>query len=597
MHLSRILFLTLLLAFAALSLSLTGCQPEDGSSGASGMSTVTLAFTDAASDELESFEVEITSIRLRRLSGARTTVLQTPVVVDLVTLSDLSEILRVLELPVAWYVGGDITFNWNSARARIRGQASDANLVDSSGLALTGLASVGLNFEGLGVILTANRHRVLEFDFDLDRSIFVDATANELSVAPSILVRWDRNDPKTLVTFGEIASMSVSTNSFTTTIQRPNRPSIGQVECLVTGSTVYQINGTPYTGSAGLLELEALGLGARVQTYGFVDPNLGSIRITYVEAGVGTWGGPTAVVQGEVRARSGGAGSDPVLTVRGRSASSTGRAFMLNTDFTVNLSSASTQVIRRGAVTPLDTDDINVGQTITVYGNLAGTTMSANSASDLVRLNPVRIYGFANANPSGGQVNINLSRIWLRNINLFDFDVSGSVQANPSSFSVAATVSTAGVSAGTALEFRGFFVPVNQSGADFEASSLTNLDLTPWGVRVRYSPTSSTAISSIGSTQIELDTSSAQIAVYDKILLGTNPLPTNSPKFRSKSGFTIFAILRNGEINVYLDFNAFSADLELKTNAGGRIFTFGGVGDLNLSTNTLTASLIIVTMN
>ena len=78
---------------------LAACTAETGG-GDSTPATLTVALTDAASDELSSFCVDVESIRLVRANGSSVGVLSDTTRVDLVTLTDVSQILNVVQVPV-----------------------------------------------------------------------------------------------------------------------------------------------------------------------------------------------------------------------------------------------------------------------------------------------------------------------------------------------------------------------------------------------------------------------------------------------------------------------------------------------------------------
>ncbi len=566
----------------------TACNDDSSDNG-----SVTVALTDIASEDLETFQVDVTSIQLRRTYGGIVTLLREPVRVDFTTLGDLSEILTIVDVPVSFYTGGTISFNWNTAVAHLNGKTEHAALLNTDGNTLTGTTALELTFPAGMLHVRAWAHRLLEFDFDLNSSVEVDLPNNTVTVAPTIFVRVDRDDPKTLITGGELAGVDIRTNVFFSTLQRPNGTPIGEVTCLTTALTVYQIDGESFVGSDGLIALASLPQGTWVQTYGTKGPLPGQVQVSCAEAGVGTIGGGTDIVDGLVTARTGGPGADPVLTVLGHSVNSTGSAVNLNTSFTVNLSLANTAVVRRGVATSYTADDINVGQAVRAFGTLAGTTLDATAPDSVLRQKPTRVFGFANGGPTGGIVDLTLTRIHHRAAGTFNFDVSGVNQADPANFLVdPGGLSLSGIGLDSALEFQGFFPAVNAAGADFIASSLTNRDTASSWLRLRFQPVSATAFSSFSATRIELDPTGSLVAVIDRGFVGTTPLPTDpAPTVEAASGFTLFVIIQDGGVAIYLNFGDFSLELEDRTQAGAKLYHFGAIGIYNESTNIIEASL------
>src|SRR5262249_33597977 len=70
---------------------LASCGGSGG--GNSDNATVSVAMTDSASDQVDSFTVDVTRIQLTHKSGAVVNVVSSALTVDLTSLSDLSQIL------------------------------------------------------------------------------------------------------------------------------------------------------------------------------------------------------------------------------------------------------------------------------------------------------------------------------------------------------------------------------------------------------------------------------------------------------------------------------------------------------------------------
>lgn len=575
---------------------LGGCAGSDGD----GIGTVSVSLTDAPSDALESFEVRIESVRLRRANGGLVTLLSEPVEADLLDLTDLGDLITVAELPAAFYVGGQLDIDWSSARARIAGKTQDAQVLSGDGSALAGTASIALDFPLNFLLIVAGRHRLLEFDFDLDSSLDVDDANNRVYVAPSIVLRVDPSSPRTLVTSGELRAVATGSLQFLTTLQRPNGEAVAFVTHSASASTVFHVDGEAYVGANGIRALASLDAGARVRSYGTA-VSAGVVSATYVEAGRGTLGDADAdVVQGLVTARTGGPGSDPVLTVVGRSLDTAGRSVRLNTSFTVSLSRLGTEVVRFGSLEASDTDDVNVGQRVRIFGELSGTTLDASEAGSVVRIQPTRIFGFATGPAVGGLLTIRLSRIQHRGVGQFDFDVSGIQQADPDALVVdVSRVSASGVTADTPVELQGLFPAVNVAGADFTATALTDRGQAFSWLRLRYLPAAETAVSDVTSQAIELDPAGAAIASIDRGFVGSTLLPDDpSPSIRAgSSGLGLFTVIGGGSVAIFLEFSQFASEIETRIAAGARVYAIRAIGLYSESGNSLTAATGIASLD
>src|SRR5262245_58422262 len=89
---------------------------SSGSSSEDDTASVSVAMTDAASDQVASFSVDVTGIRLTHQSGAVVNVLGSRLNLDLTSLSDLSQILNIADVPAGRYIGANITLDFANAR-------------------------------------------------------------------------------------------------------------------------------------------------------------------------------------------------------------------------------------------------------------------------------------------------------------------------------------------------------------------------------------------------------------------------------------------------------------------------------------------------
>ena len=126
------------LASALVGLALfSGCGAAGGGVGGANPN-LTVSITDAASDDVESFTVQVTSIDLRKLGGTTVSVVSTPTTVDLATLSDTSQILHAGTVPAGTYVSATITLDFTNSVCMLNGQSTPATILDDAGNPLTG---------------------------------------------------------------------------------------------------------------------------------------------------------------------------------------------------------------------------------------------------------------------------------------------------------------------------------------------------------------------------------------------------------------------------------------------------------------------------
>ena len=461
-----------LLVLGAPALLLPACGGGGGDDA--GSAGLTVAITDAASDELASFVVDVVSIELSRIGGDVVSALPGPARVDLVTLESASQILNVLSVPAGTYTRAEVTFDFGNARAQLLDEATPATILDGDGMALSGRLTLPVSI-GDALAVAADRHRVLELDFDLDHSVTVDAAANEVRVEPAIVVRVDRSDPRELLFAGALLAVSPATSTFEIELRTSAGARVTDLVVGVDRSTRYQVDGDPFVGAAGLAALAALPAGTWVQGAGRIDPREARIEAFHVEAGGGTFNGGADLVEGHVVGRVGGAGADAILTVLGHSEDRSHTTVRLNETFTIATAFASTKVLMRGGTDALDTDRINVGQRVRVFGTLTGPVgMDATGATDIVRLLPTRIEGFANAPiAGGGQLGVDVVRVGRRAADLFAWSEGGPTPPDPRALVIATGLrgGALGIEAGTAVAAIGFFAAVDDADEDAVAST------------------------------------------------------------------------------------------------------------------------------
>ena len=583
------------------------CDDNNSSSGSTGtgtqqsqMGSATISLTDAPSDDIESFQIDVTAVTLTRASGAVSSVLDQTANVDLTELQELGDVLNIADLPVGLYTSASMTFDFSTASARLVGQTTDAALKDSAGNALTGLVSVPVSFGNSTINIVANRLTLVEFDFDLDTTVTVDTTANEISVEPTIVMKVDPTDAKSLILLGELVSVDTAATTFDMQLKRPNRPAIRTVTCASNSLTAFQINGDVLLGDAGLTALSGLATASRVQCYGATNPTTQQIDVSHVEAGTGTIGSGTDIVHGYVISRDVGAGQDPSLTVRGHSVNASGTRINFNTDFTVNLSLTNSKVVKRASTQSFSSDDINVGQAIRVFGSLTGTTISADTASDLTRLMPTRVSGFANGSISGGLLPVTVTRIGLRPVSNYNFTVNGNSQASMGNFSVSVgSAATSGITTNTPIQVDGFMTTVDSTGADFAATAITNFTNAPSAILLYYLPASTSAVTSATSSSISFGTDSAFIAKVNQGFVGAQNLsatPDTTIVPNTTAWFKLFILNNDGQVSLFSDFGEYVDELNAQLAAGKQLRRFSGVGSFDSTTNTLTTSFTSISV-
>lgn len=583
------------------SVSVASCSNAgDGTGSTTSTGPVTVAITDGASDAIETFLVDVTAIQLHKASGADVSVLSAPVRVDLASLTATSQLLTSMNVPSGLYTRATLTLDLTNASCVLTGKATGAQILDSTGSAVTGTLAVPLQL-GTPFQVAFTAHRLLELDFDLDQSFTVDSVGNTVSFEPAFVLRVDPSTPKAIASIGTLTSVTTQTSSFVAAVRATGGGVVSSVTFQANGATVFQVDGVPALGATGLTALAALPADTSIQCLGTLAASSGKVNVTYVEAGKGTYNGGSDIVEGHVVARAGGIGSDAVLQVLGYSNNAAHTSFLYATTFLVNTSFSNTKVVRRGSSTAFDVDDLNVGQRVRVFGTLSGTTMSASSATSVIRMQPTRVFGAAAGAPVGTTLTLDVSRIGSLPDNAFAWNDGGATPVDPNAFEadIGALGVGLGISSVSLVSTEGYFTGIGAAGVDFTADSVTNASTAAalLFVRNRLS-TGFTVLVTANASQIQLNVvgpaAAGEVAIVDRGLVGSSPLPTApTPTINHPSGAGFYSLRdrTSHTVRVFTRFSDFSSALQSDIVQGATLVQLGALGTYTAVINTVDAPI------
>ncbi len=588
---------------AGLGLSL-GCGGGGGGGGtADAGGTVDFAVTDSPSETLDLFEVDVRSLRLHRTDGAVVETLSRTARVDFADLVALSDLLTVATVPSGVYDRVGITLDFASAAVHLDGQIGMATVLDADGNAFTAPATLEIELPSdRPLVVAPGIPRFVEIDFDLDASTVVDAGANEVRVGAILYARVEPSDPKPLRSYGRLVDVDETASTFTFRILR-RREFFGDREHDATtdADTLFDVDGTTARGAAGLALLAAKPAGTRLEIHGAFDPAARVFRARYVEAGRGVFDGTLDFVEGLVLARTGGAGADPVLTVRALGVDR-GASVSFNRTFTVNASFADTKVVRQRDDASHDTDDVNVGQRVVAFGALTGAVLDATvPGENLVRMLETGISGLASGAVSGGVLTADIRHIGRRPASAFDFTVGGETLADASALAIdVGTMTLPDVGAGSAIVALGFFVPVDasSSGPDFVAQTVIDRTNTASLLGVRWGTPTAAPFSAASAAGATVDLSAASGAKVDVGGVALIDLMGGAdPQVVPAAAGGVFAVVEAASLTLYTDFALWLADVQgrLARSPGPALaLDLGGIGKWDGAARTLTARRVSI---
>ncbi len=566
----RTAFVSFLLLIAA------GCGSGSGA-GTDGPADLSLVLTDGATDELAVFEVDVKDVVFTKVNGNTIDVLPRRTRVDFLQLESLGELVAGRALESGAYRRITLDLDFTDARVVLADHTTPAVVKDRAGNVITGVVPVVVEFpNGSRPLVHGGRHNLFVLDLDLDRSIVVDASANEVTFTPVWTVDVDPSNPKPVASNGTLNSVDLGGSTFVVDRRAPDGSVIGSFTVATTSSTVFQIDGVVEIGAVGLGAMPGH-LGQHLFVQGVLRERDRVLTAVAVEIGAGVPGNGQDWVLGHVVARSGGVGADATISVLGGSFDVATGTRRFNTLHSVQTTFADSKVLRRAAGNLLDTDAIGVGQLVWVFGDLSSTTLDATAATSVVRLLPTGIFGLANGAPSGGTLSLDLVRFDRVSASEFDFTVGGVVQADRDAFVLdLGGLSASGVTAGSKVRALGWIAGVGSSGADATAVSIVNRDVTAQVLFCEWSPAAMSVVG-LNNGNIELDIGTATTHTvsdgFGSITLSASPKPRLVPS--GQLGF--YGIVVDGALESFTSFPAFRDALlaHTATRSVFRVTAFG----------------------
>lgn len=563
--------------------------------------TGSFVFTDAGLDDIDTFEVDVTAIVMHKASGTDISALPRTARIDFARLESLGDLVTHVSLEAGSYTGMTMTIDFSTATVYLKDQTTAATLLDGEGNPLTGSVDVPVNFPIANPpAIFPLRNHLFMIDLDLNQAASVDELNNEVSFVPVFSAEVDPANPKPVAINGILTSIDPATNRFVLEKRSPAGNPIVAIAVQATFTTIYQIDGQVSIGLAGLGAMQGLTPGtSRVFVQGVLSAAAPRLNAVAVESGAGTFGNGQDVVVGWTTARDTGAGTDPSLTIMGRSVVDATNARLFNTQHTVNVLLGQTKVLRRGAGNGLTTDALQVGQLVAAFGTLTGTTLDATAATGVVRMLPTSVYGTATQDPINNTLTLDLLRIGPRPIADFDFDVGGQTECVATAYNVDVTgLSTAGFTTGTKVRAIGWTNPVGIPGDnDLSPVSIVNKDADAqlfFAAWVPPVPASSELTAGASAVSVDVTNATATF-VYDGFASATvNPAPIPSIEPRGILG--IYFIVEGGSVELHFTFSAFRSSLALKLSGAANVMRVTGIGVWDAPTQVFSADLVTVVL-
>jgi hypothetical protein len=577
--------------------------------------TTFIAITDADGDFL-SYTVDVASLKLRRANGTLVETLPGATRIDFAQLVDLTEFFTAATLPNGDYVAATLRLDYTNADITVEqnGAPVAARAVDSTGAAL-GVVDVTVKLDNRHhLVVGPGRPSLFSLDFNLAATNSVDLTTSPVTVTatPALVASLDLVDQKDLRLRGPLVSVDPAAATYLVDVRPFHMRSqrFGQVTVHTDANTTFEINGTNYTGSAGITALAAAGPGTATAAFGTLTTATREFDAATVFAGTSVPGAGVDTVIGQVVARAG-----DVLTVRGATIvrNSDGARFARGS---VNVSiGPDTKVVKGGTVPAAMAapGDISVGQSIEAFGSATPVSASAMSGdwtldatAGRVRMHPTPIYGFVKSVTTTGALTLQLDSIAGRRVSAFDFagtGTSAAQDADPANYEVTTgALDLAGLSMGEPAKLIGFPTPFGMAPPDFSARTLVDFPRLPAMLSLTWIPGGTTApFASQNPGGLVLDLANPDIGRLHVLTIGPRvlnlqALPASPSIVPPANGPTAYLIVMRDESHAFRDFADFVAELGTRLNGSTVMVTFNATGTYDGGANVLSARTIVVVL-
>jgi hypothetical protein len=568
------------------------------------------------SGDFMSYIVNIDAIQLTRSDGAVVTPLVTPMSVDLARLNSITELVEAPAMPEGTYKSGAITLDYTATGhvwLNLNGQTLSAGPVNATGAAAT-VVSVTVTFDpSHPLVITHGQSVRLHIDVDLIASNELTTTTPSATVQVQPFVVM--SSPPVDATVMRLRGLFVTTQDVPSGFYMNTRPfyslssAFGAVIVNTNAQTYFNINGTVYTGAAGLTALSTQQQSLPLAVYGTLD-NLSGVTPTFnateVYFGISQESQLAYYFTGTVTARSGN-----TITLRAADALTPFGATIYVDSVPVTLGSG-TQVFEDGIATPgLTSADVSVGQQLTVAGqpgfDSTGTVLTSLDATvGLVRLHPTTLWGTLNADTT--QDVLSLGRFAPAALSFTGTGTAGH-DATPSAYVVDTSAVPPGpvTTTGELLQVQGAVTPFGAAPPDFTARAVTPGPSSLQTLVITWTNGGSTApFTSVSSSGLVVNLADADLGTTHEIRTGpaaldlkslpASPLITTTGADQSNLQLAIGAGTLATGISVFNSASAFASAVNSSFTGTNKIFRLVAYGQYDSASNIFVAARINVAL-
>lgn len=559
-----------------------------------------ISLTDAEGDFTQ-YTIDVTALTLYRSNGATIETLPNTTTLDFAQYIDVTEFLTAATVPPGYYNSADITLDFTSAQLAVENSEGDsvpASAIDDAGDPLEQI-TISVNINGQdGFHIRPGQPASLNIDFDLESSNIVELADDDLSatvsVNPVLIANTSIDDDKTRRVRGLLSAVDINAQTFVVDMRpfRIRHRSHGEITVYSDDETHYEIDGSSYQGSEGLIMLDDLSGLVPMVVLGQFDHQNRQFSAEEVFAGTSVPWGERDVLKGSVIARNG-----DELTIIGATVELDNGHFQFNDEFTV-LVGDSTSVVKQGDSGTFSIDDISIGQRVEVLGEIADdSTLNAATSEGLVRMRYTDV--------AASVVQVSPLQVYVQHINrriaeLYDFSGTGIDELNdadPEVYEVdQGNLSLSSLSENTPVWIRGFPTAFGTAPADFVGKSIADVSQLTSKLYLGYGKEgSSSAVASLDDTGLLFDLDSAVDRHHLKqagIVTDLNDF-SSMPLIEPNDGHALYVIQQGRTSDVYIGWAEYQSALN-EALLSSQVTMVHASGQFDSSERVLTCRHIVI---
>ena len=609
---------TRLLLAAGLALLLAACGKTTQLHP--GYPVLTMSATNSG-NKFASYVIAIDSIALTEQSGQVVYLSPTQQVIDLVRLADISELVSAYSVPNGTYVSAALVFDYSSASisVNINGKPVVASVAGPGNTAL-GQVNVVVTFDpAKPLVVNLQQATPVHVNFDLQAFNVINATPAipAVTAEPYAIAVPASIDSTPLRARGTFV---IAQNGYMIMNLRPFysfSSNLGAVLVYPTATTYYNVNGSVYTGAAGLEAMSSVQQTTVIVAYGTLTGVAGPDTSTSTnpvftakEIYVGTaQENGLSYVSGMVSARSGTS-----LTLRGVTVNYFSGSSFFTGGSVVTLDPAMPVAEDGVNVSGLSVQSISVGQSVYISGTVTTDTNGIakyDSAGNLLfdatggtaRLSHTRLWGSLTGS-SPTTATFDLLSLGLYAPNGYNFAGTGSsTPADPAAYLVnTGTIDLSGTGVSTLMAIDGSTTAFGAAPPDFNATAVTAASQLDQTLVVEWPAGEVHPFSSASSSGYVIDLSKTSIgSIYDIYsgpagfnlkALPASPLVTTTGADQNSLQLSVGSLNLTTGMSMFATPGAYYAGVTAAFNGTNKIYRFVASGRYNSVSNTFVASRI-----